>query len=344
MRSCWRQLAALTVVAATLVAGCSGGDDTAATGWTDQEVTFDSAGLTIYGTYRHRDADDAAGPAALLISESGETDRNGDNNIAGPVGNMRQLAELLSERDVSSLRYDKVATGETGIGPYRPADVDNAVYIGGAQSAARFLADQPASDQGRISVYGVGEGAVRALELGVAGDPGIHSLALLQPLPGRYLDLITTKLEGSLSAEVDAGAQAQADADALLAEWQAAVKQVRESGTVPDGLSPSLAAMVNPQNVAVVSEADAIDPVALASTLPAGMPVLLTCSDIDFQAHCDDMQPLIDALAHTDLQVVRFTKVNHVLKDDEADNVANYANGDPLSQQLVTALDTFAVK
>ena len=63
-----------------LSAGCSsdasGGD--AAPTWVDEEVTFEADGLTLHGTYRHRD-DDQSGPAALLISESGNTDRNGDN-------------------------------------------------------------------------------------------------------------------------------------------------------------------------------------------------------------------------------------------------------------------------
>ena len=53
----------------------------------DEEVTFEADGLTLHGTYRHRD-DDQSGPAALLISESGNTDRNGDNLVAGPIGTL----------------------------------------------------------------------------------------------------------------------------------------------------------------------------------------------------------------------------------------------------------------
>ena len=107
-------------------------------------------GLTIHGTYRHR-ADAPPGPAALLISESGNTDRNGDNTVAGKIGNMRQLAELLSDRGVASLRYDKVGTGKTGLGPYqqRPTDVGSAVYTAGAKAAAQFLAEQPGTDKAR---------------------------------------------------------------------------------------------------------------------------------------------------------------------------------------------------
>ncbi|MCX6482375.1 MAG: hypothetical protein NT146_03695, partial [Mycobacterium sp.] len=151
---------ALTVpLALVLLCGCSrdgGGDRT----WSEDEVSFDAAGLTVHGTYRHRSGDgaDPADPAALLISESGQTDRNGDNNVAGPVGNMAQLAEFLSEHGVASLRYDKVGTGSTGLGPYkdRPADVGSAIYTGGATAALRFLAAQPGTDAQRISVYGLG--------------------------------------------------------------------------------------------------------------------------------------------------------------------------------------------
>ena len=116
-----------------LLAGCSS-DEQHPQQWVEDEVSFDADGLTIHGTYRHQQ-DAAPGPAALLISESGDTDRNGDNIVVGPIGNMRQLAELLSDRGVASLRYDKVGTGKTGLGPYaqRPTDVVSAVYTSGAE-------------------------------------------------------------------------------------------------------------------------------------------------------------------------------------------------------------------
>jgi hypothetical protein len=105
-----------------------------------------------------------------------------------------------------------------------------------------------------------------------------------------------------------------------------------------------LSAILSPKNVKAVVEADKIDPLALAAKVPAGTPVLLTCSDSDAQAKCDAMQPLIDALKHTALTVVDLKGVNHVLRDDPTDNIANYAKKDPLSPQLVSALDGFVTK
>jgi alpha-beta hydrolase superfamily lysophospholipase len=300
--------------------------------WVDDEVSFDADGLTIHGTYRHQQ-DAGPGPAVLLISESGPTDRNGDNAVVGPIGNMRQLAEQLSDRGVASLRYDKVGTGKTGLGPYkqRPNDVVSAVYTAGAAAAVRFLADKPGTDKSRISAYGLGEGAIHVMALAADTTPGapkIHSLGLFQPLPGRYLDIITNRVRGDASPQT-------------LATWQATVDEIRTKGTVPGNLPEGLGAIVNPGNVKAVAETDKIDPLALAAKVPAGTPVLLTCSDTDSQAKCDTEKPLIDALKHTALKVVELQGVNHVLHDDPSDSIANLAKPGPLSPQVVNALDVF---
>ncbi|MBV8966246.1 MAG: hypothetical protein JO191_08740, partial [Mycobacteriaceae bacterium] len=303
-------------------------------------------GLTIYGTYRHR-TDSSTGPAALLIGESGNTDRNGDNAVAGRIGTLRTLAGLLSDRGVASLRYDKVGTGRTGLGPFanRPADVGSAVYTSGAKAAVRFLAGQTRTDQTRISVYGHGEGATHALMLATdasAGAPKVHSLGLFQPLAGRYLDLITARVRADEDAAVSAGRSTPQQADEVMAAWTAAVAQARADGTAPAQLPNGLSAILNPGNVKAVVESDAINPVALAMLVPAGTPVLLTCSDSDGQATCQTVQPLATALADTALQFLQLKGVSHVLKDDPTDSVTNYAKDQPLTQELVSALDTFA--
>lgn len=345
-----KRFAALVVLLLTvLVAGCSANQrDSVA--WVDEDVTFIADGLTIHGTYRHQ-PDVRPGPAALLISESGITDRNGDNAVAGAVGNMRQLAEYLSDHGIASLRYDKVGTGKTGLGPYagRAADVGTAVYTAGAKAAVRFLADRPGTDKNRISVYGLGEGTTHAMALSAsgatdAGAPKIHALGLLQPLAGRYLDLITARVQRDTATGVAAGKKTQQAADATVAAWKAAVAQIRAQGTVPAPLPDGLSAIVNPGNVKAVAEADAVDPVAEASRIPDGTPVLLTCSDSDGQADCAEMSALREALAHTALTVVELKGVNHVLRDDPTDNVANYAKPGPLAPQLTAALDAFVTK
>ena len=73
------RLLGAALVSAVLLAGCGrdvGHDDVTPPVWVDDEVTFDAGGLTLYGTYRHLSGGGPI-PAALLISESGATDRNG---------------------------------------------------------------------------------------------------------------------------------------------------------------------------------------------------------------------------------------------------------------------------
>ncbi len=327
-----------------LVSACSEKDT-----WVEDEVTFTAEGLTLHGTYRHLKSN-PVGPAALLISESGNTDRNGDNAVVGPVGNMRQLATYLSDKGIASLRYDKVGTGKTGLGPYanHRADVGSAVYTLGAKAAVRFLAEQAGTDKARISTYAIGEGTTHAMALATDTDPAapkIHSLGLLLPLTGRYLDLITGRVIADNALQLKQGSKTQQQADGVLAAWTATVNQARTTGTVPPGQLPDgLSAVLNPGNVKAVIEQDAIDPVAEAQRIPPGTPVLLACSDTDSQAQCTATKALADALAHTDLTFVELKGVSHVLRDDPADNAANYAKQDPLSPQLLTALDQFVTK
>jgi hypothetical protein len=246
---------------------------------------------------------------------------------------MRQLAEALSDKGVASLRYDKVGTGKTGLGPYqqKPTDVTSAVYTTGASAALRYLAEQPDTDDNRISVYAVGEGAVHAMALAGAGEVKVHSLGLFQPLPGRYLDIISNRVRADGNPEA-------------LNTWLAAVEQIRTKGVLPPDLPQGLSAIVNPGNLNAVVEADKIDPLNLAAKLPAGMPVLLTCSDVDKQASCEAERPLIDALKHTALTVVELKGVSHVLRDDPTDSIANYSNQAPLSPQVLDALNAFVAK
>lgn len=334
-----RALVAPVACLAVLV-GCSGGTD-GADGWTEDEVSFEADGLTIHGSYRHQQ-DGLPTAGAVLISESGQTDRNGDNVVAGPVGNMRQLAEQLAEFDVASLRYDKVGTGVTGLGRYadQPAEVGSAVYTAGARAALGFLTEQLGTDTDRVSAFGLGEGATHAMELAAGGT--LESVGLLQPLAARYLDLITARVRNDMRAAVEQGRKTQPEADEVLSAWAAAVAQVRADGTVPaQPLPEGLGAIVNAGNAAAVAEADSIDPLAQAAAIPAATRVLLTCSDADAQASCADMGPLMEALAHTELTTVELTGVNHVLRDDPTDSVAGYAKGGPLSPQLVDALGAF---
>ncbi len=171
----WRRIGFIAVAALAMAACASSGhgadSSTSAPGpahvtWVDQQVTFQSQGLTIYASYRHPEGDAARVPAVLLIAGSGPTDRNGNSALEpGPVNTLHQLAIWLSEDGVASLRYDKLGSGKTGVGPYasKPADIGIGVFEAEAIDALRFLASQPGVDTSRLGVFGHSEGGLFAL-------------------------------------------------------------------------------------------------------------------------------------------------------------------------------------
>lgn len=97
-----------------------------------REVTFDSGGCVIAGTYA-----EAPNPvaAALLITGSGKTDRDSDVHL--PLHQMlrggitRQISDALVAAGVSALRYDKRGVGASG-GDYLTAGMDQRMTDAGA--------------------------------------------------------------------------------------------------------------------------------------------------------------------------------------------------------------------
>lgn len=300
--------------------------------WVDKNVTFTAGGLTIYATFRHPTSGPSV-PGVLLIAGSGSTDRNG-----GAAGNLKALADWLSGDDVASLRYDKLGSGVTGLGPYAsdPGAIGIAPYEKEAASAFRFLAAQPDVEAKRLGVIGHSEGALFALLLatGHAGAvPPVHALGLLEPLSERYLTLITEQFDAQFAGESQAR-----QAEAAVAS---AVAQMRATGTV-NGYPPyGISDVLNPSTAKFLSQADRFDPATLGAELAPGTPVLVSCSDADKQISCADVAHLKQGLnhGHADVEFLHLHNVDHVLKVDPSGY--NYTEPLPFSPQLKAALAAF---
>lgn len=354
----WMHRIAGVAAAATLglVAGCSPApppppdansttSSTAPNSWVDDEVTFDSGGVTIHGTL-HRPATGAPAPAALIIAGSGPTDRDGNSRLLpGTVDTLKSVANRLADAGVASLRYDKLGSGKTGVGRYGsdPAALGADVFTGEARDALAYLASRPSVDRNRLSAYGHSEGALFALQLAAGRTgPAVRAVGLLEPLSRRYLDVISRQLSDQVAAAEKAGSMSRSDGDALLASLASGIAQVRATGTVPADLPPALQSVLNPGTAKFLQELDRIDPPNLARTLPTDYPVLLTCSDSDIQVSCADVDHLAAGLTSADLTFVRLTGVSHVLKQDPSRDPANYTAALPFSTAAAQAITAFA--
>ena len=141
---------------------------------TGTDITFDSGGCTLAGTYA-----EAASPvaAALLIVGSGKTDR--DSDVRLPLGQTirggitREIAERLAPAGVSTLRYDKRGVGASG-GDYYTVGMDQ--RLADARAALDWLAArQPGLP---LLVVGHSEGTYHAAQL-AAADSRVAGVVLL---------------------------------------------------------------------------------------------------------------------------------------------------------------------
>jgi uncharacterized protein len=359
-----RLAAALAVAGVGLAAACSQGSGVgsspplASRAWVDQPVSFEAGGLTIYATYRHpvTPAAGATGaspvPAVLLIAGSGPTDRNGNSPLLpGLVNTLEVIAGWLSADGVASLRFDKLGSGRTGLGPYasRPGAIGIGPFEQEAAAGLRFLARQPGVDRGRLAVIGHSEGALFALLLATHADaaagpiPPIRALGLLEPLGVRYLDAIAEQVDAQAAAAQRTGQITARQASMLTHALATATASLRATGTVPAALTPALSGILNPVTALFLYQADRYDPARLAARIRPRLPVLVTCSNADAQVTCGEVHHLLAGLARApaDTDFVPLTGVDHVLKQDPTGAAANYAKPLPFSVQLRQALRAF---
>jgi hypothetical protein len=320
--------------------------------WVDQNVSFMAGGVKIYATFRHPVGDATSVPGVVLIAGSGPTDRNGNSAVEpGPIDTLKTLADWLSEDGVASLRYDKLGSGKTGVGPFAsdPDSVGIKPFEQESAGALNYLAAQKDINDKLLGVFGHSEGALFALLLatGHAGSvPAIHALGLFEPLSNRYLGLISIQVKAQVAAQVKSGQISATLAKTVDATLKSAIKQIRTSGKVASNLPYGLDTVLNPGTAKYLYETDKFDPQALASAVSPSTSVFVTCSNADVQVTCAEVGRIVSGLstAGNDYDFVHLTNVDHVLKVDPTGSSTNYTKNLPFSPVLKVALKKFVEK
>ncbi|MGB3329253.1 MAG: alpha/beta fold hydrolase, partial [Thermomicrobiales bacterium] len=324
-----------------------------ANGVTDTELSFTSGADTLFGSFMAPANLSTESPrsAALIISGSGPTDRNGDSPGL-PLQTNYHLAVTLADAGIPSLRYDKLGSGKTGAGSHTDTNgIDVTLFLQEAQDAAASLAAQPGVDPGRLIIVGHSEGALFALllaqEMEKAGTPPA-ALILVAPLSIRYLDLLQEQLAANISTALAAGQVTQAQANALETEIRGIITSLRTTGKLPATIaSPQLAQIFTPASAAFLAQADAVDPAKVAASLPSDLPVLVLRGDKDSQVTQPQVEHLMAGFTkagNTSAMFVSLPDANHPLRivTGTPNPAVDYTNPDlPFSPQAVTAIDAF---
>ena len=315
---------------------------------TDQEVTFESGGLTIHASLRMPAGATGNVPAVVLLAGSGPTDRNGDSTLMkGSIGTLSWLADRFAAEGVASLRYDKLGTGATGLGDVasKPTEVDFDVFVHEARDALKYLADQPGIDTTRLILGGHSEGGLIAMVIAddPADAPPTTGVALFAPPTERYLDLVTAQVKGQTKAAVASGAMSAAAAGAFDDRLDAAVAAVRAGQALPADLPKELTSVFNATTTRFLQQADQQDPTALAAGLGPPHHVLLTCAEKDIQVPCDGVRSLQERFPAGASTFVSFPNTDHVLKDIGAatSDGRDYTKDLPFTDALAGPLHDF---
>ncbi len=320
------------------------------TGVSDIAVTFQSGDDTIYGAYMAPAGTARPQYAAIIISGSGPTDRDGNSGHLTAMDTNLNIATVLADSGVPSLRYDKLGSGETGLASHDPSDpVGVEVFLQEARDAVAFTADQAGVAPGQVILIGHSEGALFALllaqEMVEAGTPPA-GVILASPLSLRYLDVIVDQVSRQYEAAAVAGAMTRDAADAGIAELDAIRDSLRETGALPDQpLSAAIAPLFAPANIPFLVEIDRHDPAAIAASLPADLPVLILHGGKDQQVFPEHIAHLMTGFANHDaVTLVEIPDANHLLKtiEGEPNAAVDYANPDlPFAPDAIAALETF---
>jgi uncharacterized protein len=282
------------------------------------EVTFSVAGSTIYGSLVVPPGKTGKLPAAVLISGSGPTDRDGNNPlIQGKTNSHLELARVLSDAGVVSLRYDKIGSGKTGLGNFaaNPNNIGFTSFVEQAKAAYDFLKTRPEVDPNRIMVLGHSEGGLIALVLtqDLKSSNGIKALALVAPLSEPYLTTLRTQLAAQYDQAVKAGQVTKEQADKGLAELDLIIKTLMEKGEYPTITEPAFKQLFTPPNMKFFADVAKIDPQKIAEGIT--VPALLACAQKDSQVPCATVQKLNQAFQKNGKATfVELPNANHVLK------------------------------
>ncbi|MGW2378406.1 alpha/beta hydrolase family protein [Kitasatospora sp. NPDC001683] len=314
----------------------------------DHEVSFVVNGTTTYGTLHiPQGPANARMPAALLLPGSGPTDRNGNQPPRLMPDTLSDLAQLMGDDGIMTLRYDKYATGRTGLGSHAndPGGLDLNAFVQQATAAYQFLAAQPGADPDKLLISGHSEGALMALEVDQDPKPAPApaGLALLEPQGMRLLDLVTLQLEQQVDAAVSAGQLDPTQAATVKTAVTGGVAAIR-AGRPADttGMPDPIAAVFQDLNsdLKFTRTDDEVNPADLAAKVRSATKVMVTCGTADTQVPCSSTGPLVDALKTAGTGgpgLVTLQDVTHLLQPAGSPATTNTLA--PAAQQAIHTFD-----
>lgn len=160
-----------------------------------EEVTFQNDEITLAGTLT---LPDTVGPhpALMLISGSGQQDRDETIPIVPGYKPFRLIAEYLTQQGIAVLRYDdRGMGGSTG----DPSSATTADFAQDAEAGLTYLLSRPEINHKQIGLLGHSEGAIIAAMIAARNPDVAFVITMAGPAVSGY-DLLLVQTERILRA------------------------------------------------------------------------------------------------------------------------------------------------
>jgi len=251
-------------------------------------------------------------PAALIIAGSGPTDGDGNSKLlAGPVNNLKNVAEHLALNNVVTLRYDKRCVGYSSV----VSDPSFTDYVDDARKALEFLSSAPGVDPKRVFVIGHSEGGLIALKL-AAGKNKLRGLILMAAPFETFEKVLTDQAADRFN---QAGAAA-IEKEKFMAELSYALstiksgKQYKYAGYLKTPDSGMIFGALQ-ANQRFIGEIMAQDPAKIAADVK--LPSLVLNADMDIQmkpSYMDGFYNILSKNCPDRCEKLMVKGANHVFK------------------------------
>ena len=296
----------------------------AATSLSAEEVTLQTMKGALYGTLLMPANVTAKVPAAVIISGSGPTDRDGNSAMLhGKNDSLKMLAEALARRGIASLRYDKRGIAASRASAASEADLRFETYIEDAIAWGNKLR----GDERFSSVAYVGHSEGSLIAIIAAQRLPAGRLVSISGTARPAGDLILSQLKTRLSP----------DQFVVASKIIGTLTFGRTVTDVPMEFASLFRPSVQPYLISWFR----YDPSAEIRRLK--IPILVVQGTTDIQVMPDEARRL--AAANPNASLVMVEGMNHVLKDvtsDDAAQLKSYA--DPalaIDAKLVDAIAGF---
>lgn len=279
-----------------------------------EEIVLKTATGVIYGTLALPLSKETV-PVALIISGSGPTDRNG-NNPAMRNNSLKMLADSLFNNGIASVRYDKRGIAQSKNAGAKEEDLRFDAYVSDAAEWINLLRmDKRFSS---VIIIGHSEGSL------------IGMLAAQKTLVNGFVSIAGAgqSADKVLKEQLKKQPQAIIDMTYPIIDSLVAGKNVKNVNPMLNTLFRST---VQPYLMSWFK----YDPVSELNKL--SIPILIIQGTNDIQVGVKDADVLV--AGNKNATLVFIERMNHVLKDSDADpqrNIATYSNPElPIVSDLV---------